>query len=201
MNYVAVTLRSVNGGQYNEHRDAIDRRWYAFLKCCGLTPLLLPNDLALAKNIISLDMIKLFLISGGDDLVAYGGNDQEREEVELYCIAHGINKKIPVLGICRGMQLIQCFYGVKLIRIKGHVRPKLNINLFGKIEEVNSFHNWGTYSTDQDLEIIARAEDGVVKAIKHRIHPVQGIMWHPERFEIFRDQDVRLVRTLCQLEH
>ncbi len=47
-----------------------------------------------------------------------------------------------------------------------------------------------------ELEVWAKADDGVVKAIKHKELPVWGIMWHPERLTPFRPEDVELMQNI-----
>ena len=46
------------------------------------------------------------------------------------------------------------------------------------------------------LEILAKAEDGVIEAVRHKQKPVLGIMWHPEREELFSSDDIKCVQKL-----
>ena len=68
---------------------------------------------------------------------------------------------------------------------------KIDSRVDGKLESVNSYHDFGSQSSVPDLGVWAKAKDGVVKAVRHRHLRVEGIMWHPERFAPdFRDADI-----------
>jgi N5-(cytidine 5'-diphosphoramidyl)-L-glutamine hydrolase len=99
-----------------------------------------------------------------------------------------------VIGVCRGMQLIQSVFGIPLQRTPGHVTPRQRIRLGGVRRAVNSYHNLGTFQTVADLPAWAWADDGVVKAVRHVSEPLLGIMWHPERLIPFRRGDLNLFR-------
>jgi len=64
--------------------------------------------------------------------------------------------------------------------------------------EVNSFHGWGVPEDGlgEALEVLARAPDGSIEALRHETLPWLGIMWHPEREHPFIDNDLRLIRTV-----
>ena len=66
----------------------------------------------------------------------------------------------------------------------------------GEPTEINSYHNFGAMGSRPPLDVWASAEDGVVKAIRHSNDRVIGIMWHPERFDPFRSDDIGLVRRI-----
>ena len=53
-------------------------------------------------------------------------------------------------------------------------------------KEVNSFHDWGLDNCPPNFEIMARTNDGVIEAIKHKVLPWEGWMWHPERYKNFK---------------
>ena len=109
-----------------------------------------------------------------------------------------INK--PVLGICRGHQLINVYYGGTLIQDL----PTKNIHawsdagdrvhrslakegswiaeLYGTEFAHNSSHHQAIDLCGEDIEIVSRCcDDGVVEAIRHRTKEIYGVQWHPER--------------------
>ena len=194
MTMVAVSQRVAWDTQSLERRDALDQRWIRFLENCGLAPLLIPNNVSVAQKMAAGRPLVGILLTGGNDLEAYGGDAPERDQTELFLLEFSIRHKIPLLGVCRGMQVIQDFYGVSLSPVEGHVAPVQTIQVNGLPVAVNSFHRWGTTLTRRPLEVWAVSADGVVKAVRHQSLPIQGIMWHPERFEPFRNQDVEWVR-------
>ena len=101
---------------------------------------------------------------------------------------------LRVLGVCRGMQMIQHWLGVPLVPVEGHVTKALAITLDGRPAIVNSYHRWGAVTTVDALEVRGVAADGVVKAVRHRSLPIQGVMWHPERCEPFAASDLAMLR-------
>lgn len=192
---IAVTQREIKDKSSGETRDSLDRRWFGFFKKCGFIPLLLPNELALVKQIFAQIKIDGILLTGGGDIKSCGGKDVAREEVENFLIKFSTQKKIPLLGVCRGMQKIQDSLGIKLDKVLGHIAKKQKITINDKTYEVNSFHNFGTKkNNDKEFEVFATAKDGVIKAIKHKKHVITAIMWHPERFDKIRPEDVKLFR-------
>lgn len=192
---VAVTQRVDLIDSCNERRDALEQNWMSFLDKCELLPVLIPNCLKTAMKLVSELKPTSILLTGGNSLVDYGGDASERDSVETFLFEHAMENKLPVLGVCRGMQFIQNYFGVKLHKVKGHVTPNQEIFANGKKIEVNSYHDFGTTESVEDLEVWAKAEDGVIKAIKHRTLPIMGIMWHPERIEEYRPEDITLFRT------
>ncbi|MDC0307421.1 gamma-glutamyl-gamma-aminobutyrate hydrolase family protein [bacterium] len=60
---------------------------------------------------------------------------------------------------------------------------------------VNSFHKWATTLSVPELSEWAWSSDQVVKAVKHQVLPILGIMWHPERMSPFLFDDISLLRS------
>ena len=195
MKKIAVSQRVDIIESHNERRDALDQRWIDFLLQCGVLPTLVPNNIHIAKLLIDITNPEGILLTGGNTLAFYGGDAPERDETELFLLEHSIKNKIPVLGVCRGMQLIQHFFGVKLFKISNHIQDDQEITINHSRERVNSYHELGTTGSVSDLMVWAKADDGIVKAIKHLEHSITGIMWHPERFPVYREDDLNLFRT------
>lgn len=192
MTFIAVTQRVDTDNPFSERRDALDQRWTSFLNECGLVPILLPNNLQTACQILKDINICGILLTGGNSLKLLGGNAPERDGLENHLIGYAQNKSLPLLGVCRGMQVIQNHFGVVLSQVSGHVCSKQNILVNGEPRVVNSYHEFGTTETTKDLCVWAMAEDGVIKALSHRHYPFHGIMWHPEREDVFHKQDINL---------
>lgn len=195
MKWVAVSQR-VDRSADGERRDALDQRWSRFLRCCGYLPLLVPNIVDLVEPILTEVEVDGIILTGGNDLVSCGGDAPERDATERALIAWSKERGVPLLAVCRGMQLLQEEAGIKLVRVSGHVCAKQTIKIDGRMEEVDSFHNWGAREIAGEWEVWATAEDGVHKAIRNPAKSVQGIMWHPERLEPFADRDIELLKGL-----
>lgn len=200
MTRVAVTQRVTVVPSYGERRDSLDQNWSRFLRACGLSPVLLPNIPELALAMCSEQGISGIVLTGGNDLAVLGGDAPERDATETALVAMAEASPIPILGVCRGMQVLQHHYGIPLQRVEGHVTSRQTIQVCGRSKEVNSYHRFGALETRAPLEIWASAGDGVVKAVRHMKAPVMGIMWHPERMDPFSTSDINLFREFFEGE-
>ena len=193
---IAVSQRVVIDHRTGERRDALDQRWPRFLRHVGLTPVAVPNVAELLPVFLDTMDVGGFLLTGGDDLASLGGDCPERDDTEVEMLGYASHHDLPLLGICRGMQLIQQSFGVRLQRVQGHITAKQSIEFEGRPVTVNSYHNFGSRETVPGLMICGVSADGVVKAVRSVQGRVLGIMWHPERFDSPRAEDVSLFRDL-----
>lgn len=206
---VGVSQRVVNLSQIQENRDELDQRWFPFLKQCGILPIVLPNSIDNISEYVEATGIEGFILTGGNNFsgevldkipnlnfIFEEKNDQSplRDIFETELIKYSILKKQPLLGVCRGMQLLNLHSGGNLRPVVNHtaVRHEIIDNEKNK-RNVNSFHDFGMITEDisPDYEIVYKSADGVVESINHKKENIQGIMWHPEREEISDIQDVR----------
>jgi len=197
---VGVTQRVSVDPAYGERRDCLDQAWTKFLVACGLLPVLLPNVTDAALALCERSGIAGLVLTGGNDLAELGGDAPERDAVENALLDFAERRGLPVLGVCRGMQMIQRRFTIPLCRVEGHVARRQTIRIDGERQEVNSYHHFGAFDSRPPLEAWAVADDGVVKAIRHSAEPVTGIMWHPERFAPFSPADVLLFRKVFGVE-
>jgi len=145
-----------------------------------MKPFLIPNT-----PHFNLDFIKYHLkgviLSGGNDLIEVGGDAPERDDMEQSLLKYCPEHHIPVLGVCRGMQLGGVFYRGKLEKIPNHTGTRHSISWQNAKREVNSYHNYGFLRVPDCFEILAKAEDNIIESIHHKSESFLGIMWHPER--------------------
>ncbi len=195
MTLIAVSQRVAVDPRYSERRDCLDQAWIKFLTACGLTPVVIPNDVTAARVLCDTMPIKGVLLTGGNDLVAFGGDAPERDRTENALIDFAREQSLPVMGVCRGMQMIQHRCGIALVPVADHVTPRQIIFINREQVEVNSYHRFGAKETRPPLESWALAADGVVKAVRHTAERTIGIMWHPERLQPFAHRDLALFQN------
>ena len=108
---IAISLRIVKAQNYDETRDALSHDWPQFLENLGIIPIYIPNNLLNVKNYLSAFEIDGLILSGGDNL----GTDPVRDKTETELLQYAMSKNIPTLGICRGLQLINQYFGGTLL--------------------------------------------------------------------------------------
>ena len=172
---------------YKGHIDFIDHYWLTFFSKKKLKYILIPNNKKLSEMIFT--KINFLILTGGNDIKTNNKESQIRNKIEFNLIKIAVKKKIPILGICRGAQLLNLFFGGKIRKLKKHMRVRHNIflekkKIFEKTKfSVNSFHNDGISSQDLSikLEALARDKDKNIELYKHKSKKIIGVMWHPER--------------------
>lgn len=192
---VLISQRVTIDPQTGERRDALDQRWPVFLAQCGALAIAVPNVPELTAQIWDSVEPAGIVLSGGNDLVTLGGTTPERDAVERALIEYALGRGLPLIGVCRGMQMIQSYFGVALGPVEGHVTPSQEITFDGRRVVVNSYHRFGTRMSVPALSVCALADDGVVKAVRAKDERLLGIMWHPERQEPARASDIALFRS------
>lgn len=152
----------------------------------------------------------LLLTGGGDMSERYGdyshkaplrgvSEQRDRRELELFNCALVLG--LPVYGICRGLQVINCALGGSLYAdiescagiterhcgeedvLHGvELVPKTRLAAqCGGTTEVNSSHHQAIDRLGSGLIVSARSPGGVIEAVEHRILPILAVQWHPER--------------------
>lgn len=183
MRKIGITMR-IDVSGHGERRNSLDMQWPDLLYRLGFSPILLPNVKDNADKVMEDLELSALILSGGNDTIETGSTyDQVRQDFEMRLLAVAAEKKLPVVGVCRGMQMMNIFCQGKNELIAGHVAQNHTVHWKGEVVTVNSFHNFGITSTSlaDDLEIDAVAQDGSIEAVRHKSLPWFGVMWHPER--------------------
>jgi len=126
-----------------------------------------------------------------DKIVISPGPGNPNQAGNCLKIVKEVYKKIPILGVCLGHQIIGQIFGSKIIQAKELVHGKTskiiskNIGILKgipKIFEATRYHSLiiDKKTLSKDLEITAMTLDGIIMGVKHRIYDVHGVQFHPE---------------------
>ena len=190
----------------------------------GILPVMIPDvDEGLFQDVLA--EMAGFVLQGGADLSpkTYGEEpigrwkgDAYRDQYELRILDYAIKNSKPVLGICRGFQLMNAYFGGTLYQDLNTQRPELKAHrsaeLYDTIKHpiqiaegtfleklylsetelnVNTVHHQAVKDVGSDLEVYAYSGDGLVEAFGYTKEPegkVMGVQWHPEFSPTLGDQ-------------
>ncbi|MEV0266918.1 gamma-glutamyl-gamma-aminobutyrate hydrolase family protein [Streptomyces sp. NPDC050617] len=192
---VGITQRLTGPDRFGERRTALDVRWPAFLAHCGLAAVPLPNDPGMAAALVESVPLAGIVLSGGEDLGRYGGDAPERDATERALLTRCLRTGQPLLGVCRGMQVVADHFGAALHQVNGHVAARHDVHEGQSVRTVTCYHRWAAVELPEPLAVTARRGD-VVEGLRARTAPVHGIMWHPEREQRPDKADLALFRSV-----
>ncbi len=205
---IGITTRRMDAGA--RRLDVVDQAYGTAIWHAGGTAHLLPRPPGAAgdRGLAGLD--GLLLTGGGDvDPDRYGhapspeigGVDPDRDDWEIGLVQQALGLGMPVLGVCRGCQVVNVALGGTLIQhlpahsplphlvveresVAHRVRIEPCTQLFAVEGQdtlgVNSVHHQAVDAIGEGLRATAWAEDGTVEGIEHLTYPVIGVQWHPE---------------------
>lgn len=163
------------------------------------------------------------IISGGDDLnhALFEEEscelddiiDSKRDALEYTMLLKAVQEKHPVMGICRGYQLINVFFGGTLIKDIRKPGQKLRYTplawkpvkidaksclktIVGKNRiKINTLHHQAIKTPANGFQICAKDREGIIQSIRHDEREIFGIQWHPE-YLFYRKEHFLLFKHL-----
>ncbi len=191
-----VSTRVVEETAYAEKRSALAYDYVELFESLGYTPILVPANTGNVEAYLSL-IHDGVILTGGNTVPPTLGKEStgdvptgvypERDQVEQILLEGAIESGVPVLGICRGMQFINGFFGGSTsYGIEGHVaiqHPLDSDNSLIGGQTVNSYHGDGVSVNDMapSLRVLAATSGPYIEALYHPDLPILGVQWHPER--------------------
>ena len=208
---VAVTAprRLVDGRE----RVTLNTAYVRALESAGLVPLAIPTMLAPAHAAAALTGVRGLVLTGGEDVAPdrygaaphprLGAVDPSRDAAEVALIDAARQRRLPILAICRGIQILNVAFGGTLYQDLDSERPGpvphsdetarhevrvaagslLERTLGVRAATVNSRHHQAIRDLAPGLNAVAWAEDGVIEAAEPNdaSHPwIVAVQWHPE---------------------
>ncbi len=200
----------------NAKRVRLSLNYVRSTEGAGLTPLIVPplTDPAQAATVLS--AARGLLLTGGEDVdpLRYGATrhpatqaaNVRRDETELALLFAARERRIPVLAICRGIQLVNVAFGGTLVQDLPSERPSAIVHnqpdertdrshgvsvvadsILARATgttalDVNSYHHQAVDRLGEGLRVTATASDGVVEAAEgtHADWWLFCVQWHPE---------------------
>jgi len=123
-------------------------------------------------------------------VVSPGPKDPAAAGISVELIAK-LHRDIPIFGVCLGMQSMNEAFGGKTVRAPLPMHGKTSEvrheqrGLFAGLPSplrVARYHSLAAADVKPELEVTARASDGVVMGLSHRVSPLHGVQFHPESF-------------------
>lgn len=199
---IGLTLRESNSP--HEARDGISRDWIQYLESLSIQPILVTAAYQDPVGFLNDFDVKGLLLSNGsnvaddrDATTPVEGGDPLRDRMEHRLVEWAMKARLPILGVCRGAQLLNVHFGGLLHRAVGkgglnHAGTTHSVEICDPtfVERlgcstltVNSYHQQGMTEAmlGKELKAFARSSDGVVEGFFHPDRPLWGIQWHPER--------------------
>ena len=204
---------------FNEGNACLAEAYYASVLAAGGVPLLIPPYLQRDALADTLDVVDAVVLSGGADIDPRYMNEEpdysllhtinpKRDAQELLLVRLAVDRQLPILGICRGVQTLAAALGGGVhqdiyaalgnallnhdqIEERGVATHAVCIEkgtrlsrLFGcDTLAVNTFHHQAVSRVPQGFVVSARATDGVIEAMEAVDgRSIIGVQWHPESF-------------------
>ncbi len=205
---IGLTMRVEASSPHGEVRDCLAHDWRRLLSRSSgdASWVPIPSLGGEVERFLETWEIDAVILTGGNDI----GSCPLRDETECRILDYCIALDLPVLGVCRGLELSQVYFGGEL-SVAPETHREGRVHEIESCEErgrrmlgggrsvVPSFHAFGVRVADlhPELEAWAVSEDGFVEGLGCRSARLVAVQWHPERFLPDPSLGERLLRGLC----
>lgn len=211
-----VAVSATSDFQNGPHRVRLNNAYIAALESAGLVPIVVP-PLAGEESVgVILDRVDGVLLTGGEDVepslygqprsAECGTSNLERDRTEIALVKSARERRIPLLAICRGPQLLNVALGGTLIQdipseVPNALPHEMRADRSARVHDVtidegsliadaigatqitvNSLHHQSVRDVAPSLKVTARAPDGIIEALESKTDDwwVMAVQWHPE---------------------
>ncbi|WP_350343423.1 gamma-glutamyl-gamma-aminobutyrate hydrolase family protein [Proteinivorax tanatarense] len=215
---------------YNKNVHWLGDDYCSAISQCGAVPVVIPSSLPHKQILALANHLDGLLLSGGDDVNPLsfaqepvpdmGIVDPLRDNLELTLTKEFMRTDKPILGICRGLQVINIVLGGTIIQdLPSHTGEWIGHSQKGTrayashsvdIEEntllrsiidkdtiyTNSFHHQAVDKVGKDLIINCRSKDGLIEGLEHTEKQILGVQWHPENLWKNTEENIKLFNWL-----
>jgi len=204
MRRIGITQRVEIAASHGERRDCLDQRWGRLLAARGFVPVPLCNGVEDVARYVDELALHGVILSGGNDIASLDEATSaapERDRFERALLLAGSACRLPILGVCRGAQLLALFHGGQIGPVTNHLARRHAVSRVpgalgegasaaGRVVsrwperfEVNSYHSFTIAAAGPGSRLVplALADDGSIEAVGHVDLPQLGVLWRPER--------------------
>ena len=183
---------------------------------------MIPNTFRNVDEFLSNLSPDMIILTGGGECpaqldIATKDPQNSRILTERALVAYSVANNIPLLGVCRGFQFINPYFGGAVTRNLTGAEPTLGNHVATEHDiffveqdwsdliranqmQVNSFHDDGILVSQLasclDITAVADDEGRLVEGFRHKFLPISGIQWHPERSETSLEFDRLLIEKI-----
>jgi putative glutamine amidotransferase len=208
MKRVLLTQRLAFHEPTGEVRDCLDIRWAELANALGWLAIPFPSG-APPRDFLSEIPCDALVLTGGNDLASVSADplSARRDAFETDLLRAFLALDRPVLGVCRGMQLVGSAFGMGLKPVSGHAGTRVGLltdpgsrfrSALEGIGEVNAYHDYALEEVEAPFIVSARSPDGVIKAMEWPGRKVFCQMWHSERETPFSAAELAVLRQAME---
>lgn len=232
---ISGSIMTDSSGNFAGYRRAYVNHDYVLSVLAGEgIPVILPfsEDLSVISSQVA--MVDALVLSGGHDVLPQWYHEEPKQRIgdvfpardrfDFALIKEAMDQKKPILGICRGMQVLNVYFGGSLHQDLSYAKEellkhnqatsptqvthKITISNDTKLHKimgedeimVNSFHHQVVNTAGKGLNVSARAMDGVIEAFEHESYPfLMGVQWHPEMLHASESNMKELFRAFVEV--